>query len=127
MEFFRWVEVKTDENSIQEKLTISNIGLVTDDLFVIGKETKVEAEIGGLWGEFTLRRTEIKGGVRFALLECPNALVWTITAGLKPNPNVIVVHLTINRETQTEDFISEINEFLNGQTELLLAFNSWEF
>lgn len=127
MEFFRWVEVKTNENSIQEKLTISNIDSLTDDLFVIGEKTKFQAEIGGLWGEFTLRRTEIKGGVRFALLECPNALVWTITAGLKPNPNVIVVHLTINRETQTEDFISEINEFLDGQTELLLTFNAWEF
>ena len=36
--------------------------------------------IGGMWGEFTLRRDQIMGGVRFSMLDCPNALAFTITS-----------------------------------------------
>ena len=57
--------------------------------------------------------------MRFALLECPNALTWTITTGLQPEPESIVIHLTINRQEQKETFIEEINEFLDNQSNCL--------
>ena len=71
-----------------------------------------EANIGGIWGEFTLSRSKIKGGVRFSLIECPNALCWTITTGYPPDPESIIIHLTINRQEKNEEFIEEITEFL---------------
>jgi hypothetical protein len=72
-----------------------------------------EANIDGSWGEFTLSRSEIKGGIRFSLIECPNALCWTITTGYSPDPESIIVHLTINRQEKNEEFIEEITEFLD--------------
>jgi len=50
------------------------------------------------------------------LVECPNALTWTITTGILPEPDVIVIHLTINRQKQMESFIEEIEEFLDDQS-----------
>ena len=52
------------------------------------------------------------GGVRFSMLNCPNALAWTITTGYPPAREKIIVHLTINRERKQEEFIEEIQLFL---------------
>ena len=115
MEFFRIIKVKTTEKSIQDKLTIANLESISNELFVIGNQNTTEAEIGSVWGEFTLTRRLIRGGIRLALEECPNALAWTITTGIKPDPEAIVIHLTINRKEQTADFIQEIEAFLDDQ------------
>jgi hypothetical protein len=48
------------------------------------------------------------------MLDCPNALAWTITCGYPPTRDKIVIHLTINREQKPQEFIEEINEFLDG-------------
>ena len=122
MEFYRSLATKTQESFIHQELTIANLEVISNELFVIGDQYDSEANIGGIWGEFTLIRTLIKGGVRFALKECPNALAWTITTGLPPNPDVIVVHLTINRQNQKPDFIEEINEFLDDHCNCLQAY-----
>lgn len=119
MEFFRIINLKTQDKSIQEKLTIANLESISNELFVIGNQNTTEAEIGSVWGEFTLIRSLIRGGMRFALVECPNALAWTITTGIKPDPDVIVIHLTINRKEQTVDFIQEIESFLDDQCSCL--------
>lgn len=119
MEFFRIINLKTQDKSIQEKLTIANLESISNELFVIGNQNTTEAEIGSVWGEFTLTRSLIRGGMRFALVECPNALAWTITTGIKPDPDVIVIHLTINRKEQTVDFIQEIEAFLDDQCSCL--------
>lgn len=116
MEFFRIIKVKTQDKTIQDELTIKNLELISNDMFVIGDQNKTEANVGGIWGEFTLTRTNIRGGLRFALVECPNALTWTITTGILPYPDVIVIHLTINRQKQKESFIEEIEEFLDDQS-----------
>ena len=115
MEFFRKIKLKIQSKTIQDVLTIANLEFISTEIFVIGNQNKTEAEIGGIWGEFTLTRAIIRGGLRFALVECPNALTWTITTGINPNPDVIVIHLTINRQEQKESFIEEIEEFLDDQ------------
>lgn len=113
MEFFRIIKIKTQDKTIQDNLTFENLELISNEIFIIGDQNQNEADIGGIWGEFTLTRTLISGGLRFALIECPNALAWTITTGSHPDPDVIVIHLTINREQQKETFIEEIEEFLD--------------
>lgn len=119
MEFFRIIRVKTTEKRIQDKLTIANLESISNELFVIGNQNTTKAEIGSVWGEFTLTRSLIRGGIRLALEECPNALAWTITTGIKPDLDVIVIHLTINRKEQTADFIQEIEAFLDDQSSCL--------
>ena len=116
MEFFRIIKAKTQDKRIQNELTIENLEFISNEIFVIGDQNKAEANIGGIWGEFTLTRNLIRGGLRFALVECPNALTWTITTGIHPDPDAIVIHLTINRQQQNEAFIEEIEAFLDDQS-----------
>lgn len=120
MEFFRMVKAKVQESDIQRTLSLSNLEAMSNDMFVIGNQSKDKASIGGVWGEFTLTRSEIKGGLRFALAECPNALCWTVTTGFPPDPNAIVIHLTINRLQKEASFIKEIEAFLEDHKDCLL-------
>lgn len=122
MEFFRVIKIKTQDIIIQKALKLEHLELISNELFVIGNQTTTEAQIGGIWGEFTLTRSIIRGGLRFALVECPNALTWTITTGLNPEPDTISIHLTINRQEQNEEFIEEINEFLDDHCNCLQQF-----
>jgi len=119
MEFFRIINIQTQENKIQTELTLDKLEFVSNQIFIIGEQNKTEASIGGVWGEFTLTRAQIRGGIRFALLECPNALAWTITTGFEPAPEGIVIHLTINRKEHKEEFIEELEEFLDDQCNCL--------
>lgn len=115
MEFFRSIKVTTEAKTIQDELTFDNLESISNEIFVIGDQNENEATIGGVWGEFTLTRNLIRGGLRFALVECPNALAWTITTGINPDPDLTVIHLTINRQEQKEQFIEEIEAFLDDQ------------
>ena len=119
MEFFRIVKVETTEQQLQEFLVLSNLEKMSNQIFNLDEPNETEVNIGGLWGEFTLSRNKIKGGLRFALLECPNALCWTITTGFPPEPESIVIHLTINRQQKDSEFIEEIQEFLEDHCESL--------
>ena len=113
MEFFRTIRSKTTEKELQRQLDLPNLDRISSELFILHKVDQKEANIGGIWGEFTLSRMEIKGGVRFSLLECPNALCWTITTGYPPDPDSIIIHLTINRLEKEQEFIEEISDFLD--------------
>ena len=115
MEFFRTIKRKTDEVNIQSSLTLKHLDRLSNEIFIIGDQNEKGADIGGIWGEFTLSRSKINGGLRFALTECPNALVWTITTGYPPCHESIVIHLTINRTQKSSEFIEEIEEFLDDQ------------
>lgn len=119
MEFFRVIEVKSQESEIQKRFDFHNLESMSNELFLLEIINKNEAHIGSLWGEFTLQRTVIKGGLRFALLECPNALVWTITIGYDNDEGSVMIHATINRKEKNQEFIDEIEEFLDDHSELL--------
>lgn len=121
MEFFRIIDIKSTENQLQQFLTFKNINDIIESLFVIDFE-KNTANITGIWEEFTLKRDEIKGGVRFALIECPNALAWTITTGFPPVREHIVIHLTINRAEKEQQFIDELTAFLEDWQQGLSKF-----
>jgi hypothetical protein len=122
MEFFKIIDVSITQEQLTELLTFKNLESLSSQLFPIAKPETNHVEIGSLWGAFSLFRHEIKGGVRFALLECPNALTWTITTGYEPAPESVVIHLTINRKEITQDFLEEIEEFLDDHVECLVRF-----
>ncbi len=112
MEFFKIIDVKTEEKEIQTKIKLSTINKFVSDIFVLDEASESSAYIGSKWGEFTLKYDIIKGGIRFYLVECPNALVWTITTGYPPEEDKIVFHLTINRTQKDPEFIDEIKDFV---------------
>ncbi len=124
MEFFKIVTVKTKEESIQEHLTLSVLEKFSNEIFPLEEPEGNEVKIGGIWGEFMLNRAVIKGGIRFSLVECPNALCWTITTGYPPESNSVVVHLTINRKRKNPEFLQEIEEFLEDHCMCLEKFLS---
>ena len=119
MEFFRTIDISTDEQKIKNTLVFEGLELMSSELILLEALNDSKAKIGSLWGEFTLARQDIKGGLRFSLLECPNALTWTITTGYEPAPEAIIIHLTINRIEKDQEFLEEINEFLDDQSLLL--------
>ncbi len=111
MEFFKIVDVRTTDKVIQEKLTLGNLEEFCESIFPLDDNPEV-CLTGGMWGEFTVRRDPIMGGIRFSMLNCPNALAWTITTGYPPAREKAVIHLTINRERKQEEFVEEIHLFL---------------
>lgn len=111
MEFFRLVDIRTSERSIQEKLRLENLEEFCESMFPLEEHSEV-CLTGGMWGEFLLRRDPIMGGVRFSMLNCPNALAWTITTGYPPARDQVVIHMTINRERKQEEFLEDIHHFL---------------
>lgn len=112
MEFFKIINIETNPEWIQENINIENLEKITETNFVLEKKG-ADALIGTLWGEFDLSYDKINGGVRFALTSCPNALAWTITTGFPPERNKIIIHATINRTQKPQEFIDEINDFLD--------------
>lgn len=121
MEFFKIVDIETNQEWIHNNIHIDNLEKITETNFVIEKKEN-HALIGTLWGEFDLSYDKINGGVRFALTSCPNALAWTITTGFPPERNKIIIHLTINRTQKQQEFIDEINDFIDDWENGLVKF-----
>ena len=123
MEFFKIVDLNVSKEFIQDNITVDNLGNITETNFVLEKHDN-GALIGTLWGEFDLSYDKINGGVRFALTSCPNALAWTITTGFPPEREKLIIHATNNRTRKPQEFIDEINDFLEDwETGLIKYFN----
>lgn len=121
MEFYKIINIQTTEIQLHELISFENFNALNENLFILNYENN-SVNIGGIWGEFTLNLNQIKGGVRFALVECPNALAWTITTGYAPAQEQIVLHLTINRIEIEQNFMDEINDFLEDWEQGILQF-----
>jgi len=112
MEFFRIIDKQVTEELIKDSIQPKSIENYTETMLFI--ENHEENFIGStLWGEFKISYDKINGGVRFTLLDCPNALSWTITTGLSEVGKMIVLHCTINQSNKPDEFIEEIQEFLD--------------
>ncbi|MCB2196819.1 MAG: hypothetical protein KQH79_13240 [Bacteroidetes bacterium] len=121
MEKFNIIDLDVDEHWIHEHITLENLDKITETNFVLEKKGS-DALIGTLWGEFDVSYDKINGGVRFALTSCPNALAWTITTGFPPEREKLIIHATINRTRKPQEFIDEMDEFLEDWEEGLLKF-----
>ena len=97
---------------IQEKITPDTLEKFTESMFLI-ENFESDFSGGTLWGEFLMSYNKINGGVRFTLLDCPNALQWTITTGFLPERNKIVLHATINQTQKSTEFLEEVEDFMN--------------
>lgn len=112
MEFFRIIDKQVTEDLIKDSIHPKSIENYTESMLFL--ENHEENFIGlTLWGEFKISYDKINGGVRFTLLDCPNALSWTITSGVSDAGKMIVLHCTINQSNKPDAFIEEIQEFLD--------------
>ena len=112
MEFFKIINKQVSEAIIQSKITPETLENFTESTFLLN-DLKPNFEGATLWGEFEISYDQIKGGVRFTLLDCPNALSWTITTGYPPHRDKIILHATINRTQKPDEFLAELQEFLS--------------
>lgn len=67
-------------------------------------------EIYCVWGQFQVSREEIRNGVRFALLNCPHALAWTVT--VHGESRAVVIHCTIDEREEQREFVESIEQFV---------------
>jgi hypothetical protein len=112
MEFFATATVRTDVLELQRRLSISDFPLWCASVSEVFSDEGTRGEIYCVWGRFRVHREDIRDGVRFTLPGCPNALQWTVTTGQSPEPNKVVVHLTINRSEHDPDFIESNQQFV---------------
>lgn len=114
MEFFAIADIETKQEILKE-LTVHRLNQYCADIDkVLHIENENSANVYCIWGEFTVHRQVINGGVRFSLPDCPNALTWTITTGFEPEPKKVVIHCTINRIEHDVEFIESIKLFIQS-------------
>jgi len=111
MEFFKIIDIQTTGEDIQQHITVDRLDEFCSNLFILREESE-QITVGSIWGEFSFFSLKIKGGLRMGLLDCPNAVSWTITTGYPPTEDKVVLHLTINRTEKGAEFISEIQGFM---------------
>ena len=112
MEFFKIINRQVSEKLIQDKISPETVENFTETMLFL-ERSNTDFKGLTLWGEFCISYDQIKGGVRFTLLDCPNGFSWTITTGFPPEPNKVVLHSTINRTQKQDEFIEEIHEFMD--------------
>lgn len=112
MEFFASARVLATEKAIQCSLGLPTLPRWCASIDAVLEHAGSRARVYCVWGEFAVHREEIRGGVRFTLPGCPNALAWTVTTGLPPDPAAVVIHCTINRREHDPDFIASLEAFV---------------
>ena len=112
MEFFATTIIPASAEDLQRRLTISELPHWCASIEKVLSDAKSSGEIFCVWGTFHATREVMRNGVRFSLPGCPNALQWTVTTGHQPNPRHTVIHATINRTEQDQDFIDSIRQFV---------------
>lgn len=122
MEFNRSLAVHIQPDQLQKMLMLEEIEHWSSVFFALQPVQGDVVQIGGLWGEFTLQRTAVRGGVRFTLIECPNALTWSVTTDHPPKKDAVHVHLTINRAEINHEFKEELEDFMEDHVGMLSAY-----
>ncbi len=113
MEFFATTIIPASVADLQRRLTIKELPRWCASIEKVLSDAKSSGEICCVWGTFHTNREELCDGVRFSLPGCPNAFQWTVTTGRPPNPRHTVIHLSINRTEQDQDFIDSIMKFVD--------------
>jgi len=113
MEFFATTIIPASAQDLQRRLTIGELPYWCASIEKVLSDAKSGGEIYCVWGTFHVNREDMRNGARFSLPDCPNALQWTVTTGHQPEPLHTVIHATINRTEQDQDFIDSIRQFVD--------------
>ncbi len=113
MEFLATTIIPASTADLQRRLTISELPRWCASIEKVLSDAKSCGEIYCVWGTFRVHREDLSHGVRFSFPICPNSLQWTVTTGHQPNPRHTVIHLSINRIEQDQDFVDSIQKFVD--------------
>lgn len=112
MEFFEEIEKHEIEiEALRDQLQIASLPVYCKSIDTVVSDYGTKGEIYCVWGQFTVSREPIRNGVRFALLNCPHALAWTVAYHAKRN--TLVVHCTIDDREEEHDFVESIENFVS--------------
>ena len=111
MEFFAELDnAGLDAARLQETLTIGALPRYCASIeTVLDDRDDDTGSIYTVWGPLEVQRQRIITGLRFSLLDCPNAVTWSITA---EEDGRVLIHATINRPTHDPDFIETLQQFV---------------
>jgi hypothetical protein len=111
MEYFEEVKNNSlDIERLKSLLTFANLPRLCTFISVTSDQTDT-GEIFCDWGNQTLKRQEVKKGVRFSSITCPDALAWTVT--LENDGDTILVHCVTNKKHHEEEYNDSILEFMS--------------
>lgn len=111
MEFFREVlRPGLGIARLKRLLTIESLPSLCASISTATPRTESDGDLYCLWGTFDVRRDEIRNGVRYALLDCPHALAWTIT--LDEDREHVIIHCTIDKTNPDPEFAESIHAFV---------------
>jgi len=113
MEFLSTTIIPASVADLQRRLTINELPRWCASIEAVLSDAKSSGEIYCVWGTFRVHREDLSHGVRFSFPICPNALQWTVTTGHQPDPQHTVIHLSINRTEQDQDFVDSIKKFVD--------------
>ncbi len=112
MEFLATATIPASAEDLQRRLAIADLTYWCASIEKVLSDSASVGEIYCVWGTFHINRERMSTGVRFTLPDCPNALQWTVTTGHQPDPKLTVIHATINRSAQDQDFVDSIQHFV---------------
>ena len=113
MEFFAATTIPATVADLQRRLTIGELPTWCASIEKALDDAGSSGEVFCVWGTFQVRREELRDGLRFTLPTCPNAMQWTVTTGTSPDPRNTVIHATINRTEQDQDFVDSLQQFVD--------------
>ena len=122
MEFFAQIERHNlDIENLKHRLQIASLPQHCSAISTANAVSDTAGDIYCIWGQFDVSREVIRFGVRFALLNCPHALAWTIT--YHDDLSMLVVHCIIDDREVDEEFAESIEAFIaDWETGLSKAF-----
>ena len=95
---------------LKTALTIGDLPRLCASISTATAHTENDGALYCLWGAFNVRRDEIRNGVRYALLDCPHALAWTVT--LDEARGHVIIHCTIDKTHPDPEFAESIHTFV---------------
>ncbi len=113
MEFFRYIDCTgISADGIKQHCTIASLPQYCASIDKLLSHEGEHGDIYCLWGQFSVQRSLLRNGVRFALLDCPHALCWTLTTS--DVRNRLTLHCTIDKTAQStgvDEFVESIHVF----------------
>jgi hypothetical protein len=112
MEVFAEIEkTEIEVEALRDHLQIATLPVHCKSIDTVIYDNGNRGEIYCVWGQFTISREPIRNGVRFALLNCPHALAWTVA--YHAERKTLVVHCTIDDREGEQDFVESIEQFVS--------------
>jgi hypothetical protein len=121
MEFFAFAQSDWDEKQLKKAISMDRLDSYSDSIEKVLETSDDWGNYFTIWGEFKILRIEIVGGYRFVMPRCRNGITWSITTGLEPYPDKIIIHTIINREKQDPDFVETLIDFTNEWADSLAS------